>query len=552
MKYKIIVLLILLSEMLLAEDLLLDVMFTNDIHGGIDRYSATFMNPEFPPMLGGGGVAASYINSVRKMSSDTRDQLLIDAGDFFQGHPVGTMTKGKAIIAYFNMIGYDLSVIGNHEYDIGEDDLKETLKDAEFPVLSCNIVKKGTNQLVDYVTPYVIVEKLGIRIGIIGVTTTDTEQMSFPANIANVDFLPAKSAVEKYVKILREDEKVDLLIVVGHMGLPYEPEPAYEYRYESGKAQEERRWGYDAQEIAHEVEGIDVFFGGHMHKGFAEPWEDPDTHTLVFQGYAYGSNIGHVILKIDKETKTLSGYEEPAIREGVLVTLFEDEFLPEPGIADSILAMQQRAEVGMDEVIGEAAIYLSRSGSGTQNLIGNLVCEAMLDYAEADFAFLNLGGIRADINAGPVTYRDVFDVMPFDNQVVMMEVDGKFLKDIIEMRVSGSRHGLRVAGVEVVINRNRENYDRVTSLLIGGKPWQADKIYKVVTTDFLLQGNAGLAMLTKIPEDKITRYEQDLREAIVEYIRKQSPVEIKIDNRWKDDDKSSKTPELMRELEKSQ
>ena len=460
------------------------------------------------------------------------------------------MTKGKAVVAYFNMIGYDLSVIGNHEYDIGQEDLMETLQDAEFPILSCNIVKKGTDELVDYVTPYMIVEKMGVKIGIIGLTTTDTEQMSFPEHIAQVDFLVAKPAVEKYVKILREDEKVDLVFVVGHMGLPYEPEPSYEYRYQSGKEKEERRWGYDAQEIAHEVEGIDVLFGGHMHKGFAHAWEDPDTHTLVFQGYAYGSNIGHVTLKIDKETKTLSGYEEPAIREGVLVTLFEDEFLPEPAIADSILGMQKRAEVGMDEVIGEAAIYLSRLGTGTQNLIGNLVCEAMLDYAEADFAFLNLGGIRADINAGPVTYRDVFDVMPFDNQVVMMEVDGEFLKDIIEMRVSGSRHGLRVAGVEVVINRKRENYDRVSSLLIGGKPWQADKIYKVVTTDFLLQGNAGLAMLTKIPEENITRYEQDLREAIVEYIRKQSPVEIKIDNRWKYDDRSSKTPELMRELKK--
>jgi 2',3'-cyclic-nucleotide 2'-phosphodiesterase (5'-nucleotidase family) len=116
------------------------------------------------------------------------------------------------------------------------------------------------------------------------------------------------------------------------------------------------------------------------------------------------------------------------------------------------------------------------------------------------------------------------------------------------MRVSGSRHGLRVAGVEVVINRNRPSYDRVSSLIIGGEPWQADKIYKVATTDFLLQGNAGLVMLTKVPEEKITRYEQDLREAIVDYIKQNSPVEIKIDNRWKRDDKSEKTPELMKEL----
>ncbi|HPR18566.1 MAG TPA: metallophosphoesterase, partial [Candidatus Cloacimonadota bacterium] len=265
MKSKILIVVFLLGISFLgAEDLLLDILFTNDIHGGIDRYEATFMNPEFPPWLGGGGVAASYIENIRKESNATRDNLLIDAGDFFQGHPIGTMSYGKSVMEYFNLIGYDLMVIGNHEYDIGEDLLKESLKMAEFPILSCNIVKKGTTELVDYVQPYLILHKLGLKIGIVGVTTIDTEQMSFPDNIKNVDFLSAKDCLEKYIKILRETEKVDLLIVVGHMGLPYEPEPAYQYRYESNQPQEERRWGYDAQEIAHEVEGIDVFFGGHM------------------------------------------------------------------------------------------------------------------------------------------------------------------------------------------------------------------------------------------------------------------------------------------------
>ncbi|MCF7792427.1 MAG: bifunctional metallophosphatase/5'-nucleotidase [Candidatus Cloacimonetes bacterium] len=534
-----------------AEDLKLDVMFTNDVHGGIDRYPATFMNPQFPPMLGGGGVAATYIKSVRQKSDKTRDNLLIDAGDFFQGHPIGTMSQGDYIIEYYNMISYDLMVIGNHEYDIGEEALLKTLQKAEFPILSCNIVRKGTDQLVDYVEPYIILKKMGVKIGVIGVTTTDTEQMSFPEHIKNVEFLSAKEQVEKYVKILREKEKVDLVFVVGHMGLPYEPQPVYEKRYNSGEERdEERRWGYDAQEIAHEVEGIDVLFGGHMHKGFNEPWEDPVTHTLVFQGYAYGSNVGHVTLNIDSETKTLSGYELPSIRNGALVTLFEDEFIPDPAIADTIAAMQAIAEEGMDEVIGEAAVYLSRSGNGPQNVIGNLVCEAMLDYTEADFAFLNLGGIRADIKEGPITYRDVFNVMPFDNQVVMMEVEGQFLKDIIEMRVSGSRHGLRVAGVKVVVNRSRENYDRVSELIIGGEPWQADTIYKVATTDFLLQGNAGLVMLTKVPEEKITRYEQDLRDAIVEFIKKESPVSTQIDDRWVRDDKSEKTQNTIIQMRK--
>ena len=552
MKVKIIFgFLLIFSSFIFAEDLLLDIMFTNDIHGGIDRYPATFMNPDFPPILGGGGSAATYIKGVRKLSiAGSRNNLLIDAGDFFQGHPIGTMSEGRAVITYMNMIGYDFMAIGNHEFDLGEDVLIKTLEMAEFPILSCNIVKKGTNGLVDYAEPYKIIEKLGLRIGVIGLTTTDTEQMSFPDNIKNVDFLPAKEQVQKYVNIVREKD-VDLVIVIAHMGLPYNPQPAYDARYSNpDEEKEERRWGYDAQEIAHEVEGIDILFGGHMHKGFAKPWEDPETHTLVFQGYAYGSNVGHVTIKIDKATKTISGYESPAINEGVLVTMFEDEFIPDEVIGDTILVMQKIAEVGMDEIIGEAGMNITKFGMGTQNLIGNLVCEAMLDYTDADFAFMNLGGIRDELLSGPISYRNVFNVMPFDNQIALIEVDGRFLKEIIETRVSGSRHGLRTAGIKVVINRKRENFNRISKLYIGGEPWQADKIYKIATSDFLLQGNAGLALLTKVPESQITRYEQGLRDVIVEYIRENSPVSAVIDDRWKRNDSSHIDPTLKKEMEK--
>ncbi|RLC50636.1 MAG: multifunctional 2',3'-cyclic-nucleotide 2'-phosphodiesterase/5'-nucleotidase/3'-nucleotidase [Candidatus Cloacimonadota bacterium] len=553
MKYKIFLLILIISIPLFSEDLLLDIIFTNDIHGGIDKYEATFINPNFPPMLGGGGSAATYIKSVRKLSDGVkRDNLLIDAGDIFQGHPIGTVTKGRAIITYMNMIGYDLSVVGNHEYDIGEDSLKATYKLAKFPILSCNILKKGTDELVDYVKPYIIIEKMGIKIGIIGVTTTDTKKMSFPENIKNIDIISAKEALEKYIPVVRK-QNVDLIFVAAHLGIPYDPEPQYNIRYgDRKKSNRKRYWGYDAQEIAHEVSGIDVIFAGHIHKGFAKPWEDPITHTLVFQDYAYGSGLGHVILKIDKETKSIAGYELPAIREGAMVTLFEDEFIPDKIIADTILVMQKKAEKGMDEIIGEAAIHISREGSGAQNLIGNLVCDAMLEETDADFSFINLGGVRDDLKRGPITYRDIFKVMPFDNQVVSFTCDGKFLKEIIEMRISGTHHGLRVAGVEVVYNRNRPDYDRITKLLIGGKPWKADKIYKVTTTDFLLQGNAGLSMLTKIPETQVTRYGTSLREVLVNYIRRHSPVTSAIDKRWKRDDTSEISPELLKELKKAE
>lgn len=533
-----------------AEDLRLDIMFSNDVHGGIDRAQATFMNPEFPPQLGGGGSAATLIKHVRSLGNKKRESLLLDAGDFFQGRPVGTVTKGRAVIEYMNAIGYDAMTVGNHEFDIIDSELIETLRLANFPILSCNIRDRRTGTYPWYVVPYRIVNRLGVRIAIIGFTTTDTEKMSFPEHIKNIEFLSEKEAVQKYVDIARNEEKADIVIVLGHAGLPYDVESTYLSRYDAkGNPLHDQRyaaWGYDAQEIAREVSGIDLFIGGHMHRGIPKPWIDPYTHTMVIQGYAYGSNLGWITLTIDPETKTLTGYESPAIREGSMITLFEDQFIPDPEISQKIAAQVEIAEKGMDEIIGHAGVYLSRTNVDAQSLMGNTITDAMRYQIGADFAFLNLGGVRADIKSGPVTYRNIFDVMPFDNMVVSFKCTGEFLRRIIETRVEGGRHGLVVSGVNVVYSKKRPNFDRVTSLRIGGQSWDPDKIYTLVTTDFLMQGNAGLNLLTQVPEADITYHQINLRDAIVNYFRNNSPIRTKIDDRWKRDDNSEPSPEMIK------
>lgn len=535
---------------LAAEDLRLDIMWSNDVHGGIDRSQATFMNPEFPPQLGGGGSAATLIKQIRSGKDINRDSILLDAGDFFQGRPVGTVTKGRAVIEYMNAIGYDAMTIGNHEFDILQDDLVESLKLANFPIITCNVIDEKTGKIPWYAKPYIIINRLGLRIGILGFTTTDTEKMSFPDNIRNIKFLNEKESVAQYVKILREQEKVDLLIVLGHAGLPYDIEKTYLSRYDAqGNPKSETRyaaWGYDAQEIAREVPGIDLFLGGHMHKGVPKPWIDPVTHTMVIQGYAYGSNLGLITLKVDPATKTISGYESPALREGSMITLFEDQFIPDPDIAPVIAAQVKVAEKGMDEIVGHAGVYLSRTNVDAQSPMGNTIVEAMKYRVGADFSFLNLGGVRAEIKSGPVTYRSVFDVMPFDNMVVSFKCSGEFLRRIIETRVEGGRAGLIVAGANVIYSKKRPNFDRVTSLKIGGQPWDPNKIYTVVTTDFLMQGNAGLTLLTQVPESDITYHQINLRDAIVHYFKENSPVKTKIDDRWKRDDNSVPTADMLK------
>jgi len=539
-KYIILSLLLISLCFIYAEDLVLDILFTNDLHGGIDRAKATFMNPAFPPQLGGGASAATYIKSIReKTAQNKRDNLLIDTGDFFQGRPIGSLTEGRAIIDYMNMVEYDLLVLGNHEWDLGEDKLIEILDRAKFPILAANVFKRGTVEIVEYAEPYMIVDKMGVKIGIVGISTTDTAKMSFADHIRFVEFANEKEVLQYYVNHLRDIEKVDIVIAAVHAGIPYDPLPAYQKRYENpNRRRGERAWGYDAQELAHEVEGIDLMFAGHIHKGFDRPWVDPVTHTMVFQGYAYGSGILHLILKIDPETKTISGFDTPE-ENSLLLTLFEDQFIPDSEVDAYISEQQAIAEKGMDEIVGVAGVFLSRASVDNQNAMGNFTCEAMLEAAEADFAFINLGGVRAEIPMGNVTYRHVFNAMPFDNMVVTLLVDGMMLKRIIETRIAGSRQGLLLAGGKIRFNKTRSDFDRVTLLEIGGEPWDPNKIYKVATTDFLIQGNAGLTLLTTIPESQIIRHEINLRDAMVNYFKRNSPVKMYIDDRWQRDDKST-------------
>ncbi len=529
----------------------LSVIFTNDIHGGIDRSGATFMNREFPPPLGGAASAATYIASVRdRAEAEGSYVLLIDQGDIFQGTPVGNFRKGEAVVEYFNTMDFDLWTVGNHDFDEGFENLWDLIEMSEMPVLSANLVWAESGEPVEHVLPYIIKDYGGVKVAIIGLTTTDTPKMAFPDHVSAVAFLDEIETARKYVQEVRE-KGADLVFVSGHIGLPYDPESSYMEMIEEQEEREaesvrepleERKWGPSTIEIAHYVPGIDVFLCGHIHKGFDKPWEEPTTHTLLFQTYGRGSGLGHIDLLIDPVTKTLAGYELPSYR-GVLMTLFEDEWWPEDEMASMVEARVVEAEQGMDRVLGSTNVDLTRGGEG-ETRMGNLVCDAMREEVSADFAFTNLGGIRDEIPAGSVSPRQVFRVLPFGNSLMVFEMDGRLLKEVIEYRVSAGHHGVYMAGGKIIYNKTRPDYDRITYFEVGGEPWQPDKIYRVVTSDFLATGNAGLYMLPLVPEEKKMRTSTTCMDATVHYIERHSPIEENMDGRWARDDTSELDPTL--------
>jgi 2',3'-cyclic-nucleotide 2'-phosphodiesterase (5'-nucleotidase family) len=524
-----------------AEPVKITIVHSNDVHGGIDPEGATFMDEEFPPLLGGGASLARLVKDLRaKAQAEGSGLLLIDTGDLWQGTPVGNYRGGETVIEYMNMVGYDSWVPGNHDFDAGLDNAMKLMRMAKFPVLGANFVDKATGEIPPPLVPYIIKEVAGIKIGIIGIITEETEFYSAGQSLGNYDLISVKAVVQKYIEELRP--KVDLVFVQGHIGLPFDIQSAYREMIETG-VEQKIRWGMNAMELVHSVPGIDVLVGGHIHVGYEQGWEDPVTHTIVLQTYGRGTGIGVYTIEVDRGTRSIVGYNLPEA-EGSIVTLYEDEYWPEPEVSEFLSERIDSAEVGMDEPLGRALVDLTRVGVG-ESVLGNLVTDAMREAVDADVAFTNLGGIRANIPQGIITPREVFAAIPFENRLVYYEMTGSYLRHVLEWRVKGMRQGAYVSGVKIVYSRALPDFDRITYLTVGDKPWDPDAIYRVATTDFIASGNIGLEFLAEFDPQYLHATDVLVKDAVIEYIKRHSPLERYLEGRFLRDDTAQYAPDIL-------
>jgi 2',3'-cyclic-nucleotide 2'-phosphodiesterase (5'-nucleotidase family) len=287
-----------------------------------------------------------------------------------------------------------------------------------------------------------------------------------------------------------------------------------------------------AMDLAHVLQGVAVIVGGHTHRGYREPWIDPLTHTIVLETFGNGSSLGHIILDVDRATAQVMSWEAPR-RDGVLVTLFEDEWWPDEDMRGRLRPHIETAQAGLDVKVGESRVELTRRG-GSNSPMGNLVTAAMKEETTADLAFTNLGGLRTDLPAGNITAGEVLRVLPFDNTLCVVEMSGRQIAQIFERKGSRSSSGIAQTGAEVVLDPDAPDGERVRELLIGGQPIEPEKLYRVCTTDYLMEGNSGLGMLAEIAPDRVT-YTQTLdRAALVRYLEKHSPVSPRVDDRWRE------------------
>ena len=508
------------------------VLFTNDVHGGIPRTEATFMNPQFPPKIGSAPAIAHYVKLLRAQAeAEGFGVLLIDEGDFFSGTPVGSKTAGAAVIEFMNSVDYDMLTVGNHEFDKGLVELKQRAEEANFPFLGANIVNES-GDIASFLKPYIIKEIFGIKIGILGIATATTPSMSFPEHVKGLTFLPEIATAKKWIPIMKE-EGAEIIILSTHTWTPYERDKEAALLQEAiqrGEWPDENKIGAPGMEIAVSVPGIDMMFTGHVHKGFPLPYEDPINHTLIFQNYGNGTNIGQVNFYIHKKTKTLAGYDF-TVDQSAIITLLEDEFWIDTEIDSMIEARKAVAEVGFDKVIAILPAPLRRANE-SQSILGNLLCDAVVWSSNADVAFSNYGGLRSDLEAGPLTYESLFRFLPFGNHITVFQMSGAELDALIEDRVMGNSRGMLVSGLEVIVDKRKAESKRAEILTVQGKDFDKKAMYKIAVSDYLAEGNSGYDRLTTIGEEHRNNTGLMMREALRDYIVEFGP-NAKIDTRWK-------------------
>ena len=446
-----------------------------------------------------GGMAslAGWVAQVRSRAPDRT--LLLDAGDTWQGTFTSNANKGESIVKAMNLMRYDAQALGNHDFDWGQEILQQRAKDASFPFLAANLLDSTTGRVPAYAKPW-IVKDLGLaKIGIIGLTNPRSPSIVKASSIAGLTFLPAVDAVRRYLPEVRAQS--DIVVLLTHIGVD------------------------EDSELAQAVPDIDVIVGGHTH--LALRTARTIGKTRIYQTGAYTENLGRIEITIDRATR-----RPTAIAGGdVLIPITSGAVRPDPDVAALVAQRRSEGLAITSRVVGSTAVPLEGIRA-TEVPIGNLIADALLDYGrrqswQTDVAFYNQAGVRGSLPAGEITFGALYQVLPFANTIVQMELTGVQLKEVLE-GAAGAAGRLHWAGGSFVYRFSNPNQERVLSATVAGAPLDPARLYRVVTIDYLYTGGDGHTGFKNGINVKVGDVEVD---AVAAYIAANSPVHPKIEGR---------------------
>ncbi len=471
------------------------VLHTNDLHGQLRPLPPSPVGPIRRlrgKSVGGFAHLAALVRTTRKeVAQDGGFVLLLDGGDLFSGTPIGNESRGDAVVDAMNALGYDAIAVGNHEFDYGLKNMLRLAERSRFPWLAANM--SGRRRPFRQIKPYVVLvpPRVPCRVAVIGLITPSTPYITTPNLGDSVRFADPIGTTRS----LLEQIDADLYILLTHLGYS-----------------EDRKLAEACPELA-------LIVGGHSHTAMSSTTNG----VRIVQTRGKGITLGRVTFDLDKKTwKVLD------VRAGK-TPIDPSATDPDPAVQRVIQDYEKNLGVKLQRVLGKLTAPLRRNRSFFTSTAGNWMSDVIRKAGGAQIGFMNKGGIRCDLEAGEISFEDIYRLMPFDNTIVSMDLTGAQVRGIARQALKPGRYpGLEWSGIEIEASKRGSGFE-IVAIRVAGKPLEDKLTYRVATNSFVAAGGDGYAWFKQGRNTK--KSGRLLRDVLAEALSADSPVTPPRDSR---------------------
>jgi 2',3'-cyclic-nucleotide 2'-phosphodiesterase/3'-nucleotidase len=437
-----------------------------------------------------------------------------------------------------NALKYDALAVGNHEYNFGLKVLEKARSEANFPWLSANTYRRGTNET--YHRPYIVKTLGGVRVGILGLTTPGVLSWENAENYAGLEFREPVAEAQKWVEVLRKNERVDLVVVAMHMGLERDLRSG---EVTPGQVENENA----ALAIAGRVAGVDVILMGHTHR------EVPSltvNGVLLTQANYWGRHVARVDVYMEQDM-TLASLPRWRVAAKQSRTISVEAVADDAEILKLGEPYDRETQTWLGRAIGESVAGLTAEDARLRDTaILDLVQRVQLEAGRADVSMAASFNPQARIPQGPVTVRDIAALYIYENTLVTIEVTGAQLRDALEHSAKYFRpyeagksaadlidekipgYNFDVAeGVTYDLDITKPHGSRIQNLRFKGQPVLPAQKFRLATNNYRVNGGGGYTMYKDAPV--LFRSSTEIRELIIDWVERHKQIPATPTNNWR-------------------
>ncbi|WP_216829663.1 bifunctional metallophosphatase/5'-nucleotidase [Alkalihalobacterium elongatum] len=523
----------------MSKKVTLSILETSDVHGNI-----------LPINYGNNATSqvgfAKLSTLIKQYKAQNRSHtLLIDNGDVIQGTPLTyyyarVSNEGiNPVISVLNYIGYDAAVLGNHEFNYGQEVLQKSISDSQFPWLSANILNTETNKPY-FEKPYTVKELDGqLKVGILGLTTHYIPNWENPNHIKGITFADALETAKKWVPILRNEENVDVVIVSYHGG--------FERDLSSGEPTEQLTGENQGYALCKEVDGIDVLLTGHQHRSLV----GEINNVTIVQPSDKGQALGHVSISLEKQTDKWEIIEKKAELIKVDETVEAD-----PHVIELTKSFEKKTQAWLDQPIGkingDMLVNDPLEIRTKDNALIEFINKVQMHAAKVDISNTALFNNESPGLHSNVTMRDIVSNYIYPNTLKVIRISGQDIKGALERSASyfATYNGQEIEvnpefttpkpqhynydmweGIEYEINISRPFGERIVRLDYQGQPIDLEKEYTVVMNNYRAGGGGDYTMFQN--KEVVQDIPLDVSELLANYILERKVIDATVNNNWK-------------------